>query len=483
MKKIVRIAILMCFMMFLVGCNSETTMTMTTEGQGKYITKFAVGKNIFENEYAEVKSVDEFARIIKDKLADLEAEVYLDKKTSDEEDYISIAVPYKSIEDYNNKIRKILNNSVNPQDEEIMTESSEVGMNLYGATSEVEVMKYLTENNIHIDKDNRNGRKFLKVLGALFEGYEQVMPNSILKNVTKGENDIPDIHKEYYKDSYIEDCNGVKTLKLSMYGELCLFQYVQSAVMYACCKSFDTVKLSSEVSNNKVYADLFNEIDLAGKIRETLDNKYGDTIESYSINDMSPVMVVDMFSGEYEEKLRTTYLDKINKEKTFESDILCAAKECYDYQSVDMVNDIITIAFGGKSVSITLQDIYNNVVDSYLSISTSGDANIVMMGEENQVTPIEVCDTELGTVEENDRIINGEPVNVTNTVCAADSTNSNSAINVSNEIKPTLKPSAGDDKTPKTGDTVKSIYYVAFILAGITLTISGIVLYKKINRV
>ena len=482
MKKIVRIAILMCFMMFLVGCNSETTMTMTIEGQGKYITKFAVGKNIFENEYAEVKSVDEFASIIKDKLADLEAEVYVDKKTSDKEDYISIAVPYKSIDDYNNKIRKILNNSVNPQDEELMTEVNEVSMNLYGVTSEVEIMKYLTENNIHIDKNNRNGRKFLKVLEALFEGYEQVIPNSILKNVTKGENDIPDVHKEHYKDSYIEDCNGVKTLKLSMYGELCLFQYVQSAVTYACCKSFDTVKLSSEVSDSKVYTNVFNEIDLAGKIRETLDNKFGDTIESYSINDMSPVMVVDMLSGEYEEKLRTTYLNKINEEKTFESDILCAAKECYDYQNVDMVNDIITIAFGGKSVSITLQDIYNNVLDSYLSISTSGDANIVV-GEENQAIPIEVCDTELGTVEENDGIINGEPVNGTNTVSVADSTNSNSAINVSNEIKPTLKPSAGDDKTPKTGDTVKNIYYVAFILAGITLTISGIVLYKKINRV
>ena len=88
------------------------------------------------------------------------------------------------------------------------------------------------------------------------------------KLTTKGENDIPDVHKEHYKDSYIEDCNGVKTLKLSMYGELCLFQYVQSAVTYACCKSFDTVKLSSEVSDSKVYTNVFNEIDLAGKIRE-----------------------------------------------------------------------------------------------------------------------------------------------------------------------------------------------------------------------
>ena len=169
------IILVMLLGILITGCSPVTTIKMDEQGKGTLTYKMDIKKNaIEETGYTVSKNIDEFAALLESKMAEsLEFKVSVDKTSSNEYDYLIFTTSYNSIEDYNKKVKEALSqyNQLlyyqNPM-EEMFGYSSDMYAKDY--TCELEALKeYMSDKGITVDIDNRNCRKFVKIIRE----YEQ----------------------------------------------------------------------------------------------------------------------------------------------------------------------------------------------------------------------------------------------------------------------------------------------------------------------
>lgn len=484
MKKGYMIILVMLLGILITGCSPVTTIKMDEQGKGTLTYKMDIKKNaIEETGYTVSKNIDEFAALLESKMAEsLEFKVSVDKTSSNEYDYLIFTTSYNSIEDYNKKVKEALSqyNQLlyyqNPM-EEMFGYSSDMYAKDY--TCELEALKeYMSDKGITVDIDNRNCRKFVKIIREYEQtddlyDYDPSEDNEDDKKLsTKNETE----ERKYVR--IVEDENG-KTLNIDFMALNAIEMYIRKFVEVKNSELFNVSYVEENTQNvtkkgnKEILKRTFEKFDLATKVKKAIDAKNGAKTDVYSMNDFTPVMTVTLFDDETAEKFTEIYNKEYIKYETEKNNSGNNFDITFD-DMIEMYDERVSnyeVIFGDNTLRFDGEHtfgLYN--ADNYIEVSSKTDSR------RGVSTSGGIYETE-----------NVEELNVRDEVSSNNNKVSKGAEKKDNNTEKIEKDSKNKisqllDDTPFTGDRVNIFVVGAVALIAFAVVLGSIYIYKKKSR-
>lgn len=410
MKKGYVIILVMLLGILITGCSPVTTIKMDEQGKGTLTYKMDIKKNAIEKDgYTVAKNIDEFAELLESKMAEsLEFKVSVDKISSNEYDYLIFTTSYNSIEEYNSKVKEAIsqyNQLLHEQDpmEEMFGYSDDMYAKDY--SSELEALKeYMSDKGITVDVDNRNCRKFAKIIRE----YEQT---DYLYDYDPSEENEDDkklsTKDEIEQRKYVRIVEGEsgKTLNIDFMALNAIEMYIRKFVEVKNSELFNVSYIEENTQNvtmngnKEVLKRAFEKFDLATKVKNIIDAKKGTKPDTYSMNDFTPVMTVTLFDDETAEKFTEIYNKEYIKYKTEKKNSGNSSDITFD-DMIDMYDERKSqyeVTFGDNTITFdgdSTFELYND--DNYIEVgsktnsrrgvSTSGCIDNTVREDENKIT-------------------------------------------------------------------------------------------------
>ncbi len=392
--KVFVLSILMVGVMaILSGCGeSRTNVIMSEDGSGVVSYRIAVDKNSIEDtEFTNFNTIEELAAFIQSKIdPETNLKVTTDKISSDKEDYIVMSYEYKTIEEYNANVDTVLmkyNMLVVEEDTDAMFGYNPMENNK--GNCEMDALKeYLEENNIVVDTTNRNVRKLVKIIKPYMNieeleeygediSYEEIDNYEELRYETKdGEFVvIPNVEIVKSGDDVNLKINALALQYLDMYAKRIIQKYSGEIFNAEYIQIYSNTVKGNEVK--EILKQTFKNIDLASKIKTSLDNKFNNTVTEYNMNDFSPVLAVKLFDENYSNTFTKEYCKEYNEyqaqkeEKNSNSEAIDLMTEIYKER-----DKAYEITFGANTVVLENDEIYEEKDETgRITVSNKGDIN------------------------------------------------------------------------------------------------------------
>lgn len=378
------VVLIMLLGIIITGCSPVTTVTMDENGKGTLSYKMDIKKNaIEETGFTVAKNIDEFAKLLESKMEKtLDIKVSVDKTSSNEVDYIIFTMTYNSIEEYNKKIGEVDDQieqlwDPNSFEEGIMGSSFKMNDNYL---LELEALQeYMTDNGITVDINNRNCRKFLKIIKEYLQvDYDLVEDSEEEKKIiTKDENEENNIHVKI-----IEDENG-KKLFIDNKAYVGLEIYIERFLEFYSEEIFNVEYLNkntqdiTDTDNKEILKRTFVKFELATKVKEIIDAKKGKKSDEYTINDLTPVMAVKLFNDQVAQEFTELYSAEYVKYKNDKEKYV----ENVDFSYDDMMTMYYEkktqyeLVFGDNKLTFTDENLYDFLDDdNYIELSSKLDS-------------------------------------------------------------------------------------------------------------
>lgn len=484
MKKGYMIILVMLLGILITGCSPVTTIKMDEQGKGTLTYKMDIKKNaIEETGYTVSKNIDEFAALLESKMAEsLEFKVSVDKTSSNEYDYLIFTTSYNSIEDYNKKVKEALRqyNQLlyyqNPM-EEMFGYSSDMYAKDY--TCELEALKeYMSDKGITVDIDNRNCRKFVKIIREYEQtddlyDYDPSEDNEDDKKLsTKNETE----ERKYVR--IVEDENG-KTLNIDFMALNAIEMYIRKFVEVKNSELFNVSYVEENTQNvtkkgnKEILKRTFEKFDLATKVKKAIDAKNGAKTDVYSMNDFTPVMTVTLFDDETAEKFTEIYNKEYIKYETEKQNSENNSNITFD-DMINMYDERISnyeVTFGDNTLQFDGDhtfELYN--ADNYIEVGSKANSRCSISTS--------------GGIDETENV---DELNVSNEVSSNNNKGSKGAEKKYNNTEKIEKDSKNKisqllDDTPFTGDSVNIFVVGAIALIALAVVLGSIYIYKKKSR-
>ena len=389
-KRVIITGLFLCVMCMLSGCVTyKSEVNINKEGAGHISFSVYYDKNSIENsKFMLVNSPEDLERFFTDKI-DTRTGIKIISDTSlKEKNELMFRLTFNSVEDLDNKVkvvRDVYDELFDMESEGFYIESGE-----YESESKNEVLtkalvQYMEENNIKIDTNHRNYRKFAKFINyavynycdedyedeEYYEEYDECIDR--IKNKCDFSDEDEYIVEEL-PNIIIESQPDDAVAKISSMAMNFMETYITSIVQLYGAELFNVTEIEehSKSSNAdivyEVYYKTFQSIDLASYVKNALKEKFGNDINIYDMNDFSPVLSAKLFDDDFNKVLGKAYSDNY--------DIVYSEKqsEGNNYDIIDLIygsKDVkYVLVFDGNILTLSLDEIYDlQDEDGYITIN------------------------------------------------------------------------------------------------------------------
>ena len=385
-KRFVLLLLVGVISLMIVGCTSESKVTMDKSGKGSVVYQFSFKKNSVEDDnYTKFNSLEELANVLQE-LIDPETnlKVSIDRTSSEDKDYIVITSDFNSVEEYNKNVDKVLEK----YNQLVVAEDMNGGMfgeisSQDGKTTQMQIealKEYLEENGIEIGENDRNLRKFNKILTKDLYLDEYFEEEEFFDK--KDFEEMPNV--------VIEDRDGDTFLKIHLLAYDYIDMYMRRLVETNAEKilNLDYIQENYYIKNSELVRRLFKgaceKLDLAATIKSALDTKFNNNVSKYSMNDFSPVLAAKLVTDDYREKFNTEY-NRQYKEYKKEQEAN-KVEEAVDLNDVLYGEQNLTynFTFGENQAVISSDDIYKYTdQDGYIVLNGKKDSGISLKDANN----------------------------------------------------------------------------------------------------